>query len=96
MHHCHEPNPKTARGGVVLAYMSMDAVKQWSNTTVGHRGKAYEQFKHDMAERLIDAVEQEFPGFRESLADYYAATPLTYRDYTLTPQGSIYGLAKRR
>ena len=94
MHHCHEPHPKTARGGVVLAYMSMDAVKQWSETTIGRRGKAYEQFKHDMAERLIDAVEQDFPGFRESLADYYAATPLTYRDYTLTPEGSIYGLAK--
>ena len=94
MHHCHEPHPTTAKGGVVLAYMSMDAVKQWSNTTIGCRGEDYEQFKHDMAERLIDAVEQDFPGFRESLADYYAATPLTYRDYTLTPEGSIYGLAK--
>ena len=94
MHHCHEPNPKTAKGGVVLAYMSIDTVKQWSETTIGHRGKDYEQFKHEMAERLIDAVEQDFPGFRESLADYYAATPLTYRDYTLTPEGSIYGLAK--
>jgi all-trans-retinol 13,14-reductase len=94
MHHCHEPNPKTARGGVVLAYMSMDAVKQWSETTIGRRGKEYEQFKHEMAERLIDAVEQDFPSFRESLADYYAATPLTYRDYTLTPNGSIYGLAR--
>ena len=94
MHHCHEPSPKTARGGVVLAYMSMDAVKPWKDTTIGHRGEDYERFKHDMAERLIDAVEQDFPGFRASLADYYAATPLTYRDYTLTPEGSIYGLAK--
>lgn len=94
MHHCHEPNPKTARGGVVLAYMSMDAVKQWGKTTMGCRGEDYERFKHNMAERLIDAVEQDFPGFREALADYYAATPLTYRDYTLTPEGSIYGLAK--
>ena len=94
MHHCHEPNPKTAKGGVVLAYMSIDTVKQWSETTIGRRGKEYEQFKHEMAERLIDAVEQDFPGFRESLANYYAATPLTYRDYTLTPEGSIYGLAK--
>ena len=94
MHHCHEPHPTTARSGVVLAYMSMDAVKRWKDTTIGHRGEDYEQFKHDMAERLIDAVEQDFPGFRASLADYYAATPLTYRDYTLTPAGSIYGLAK--
>ena len=47
MHHCHEPNPKTAKGGVVLAYMSIDTVKQWSETTIGHRGKDYEQFKHE-------------------------------------------------
>ena len=94
MHHCHEPNPTSARGGVVLAYMKMDAVQKWSDTTIGRRGKDYEQFKNDMAERLINVVEQDFPGFRESLADYYAATPLTYRDYTLTPEGSIYGLAK--
>lgn len=94
MHHCHEPHPTTAKGGVVLAYMSMDAMKQWNNTNIGHRGDDYERFKHDMAERLIEAVEQDFPGFRASLADYYAATPLTYRDYTLTPEGSIYGLAK--
>lgn len=94
MHHCHEPNPTTARGGVVLAYMSMDELKQWSHTTVGRRGEEYERFKQQMAERLIDTVEQDFPGFRASLAGYDAATPLSYRDYTLTPEGSIYGLAK--
>ncbi len=94
MHQCHEPNPKTARGGVVLAYMSMDAVKQWDGTTIGRRGKDYGQFKHDMAERLLDALEHDFQGIRASIETYYAATPLTYRDYTLTPEGSIYGLAK--
>ena len=94
MHHCHEPNPKTAHGGVVLAYMSMDELKRWNDTVVGRRGKDYERFKEEMAERLIDVVEKDFPGFRDTLAGYYAATPLSYRDYTLTPEGSIYGLAK--
>lgn len=94
MHHCHEIQPKEAQGGVVLAYMSMDMVQQWSDTMIGRRGDDYECFKREMAERLIDAVEQDFPGFRETIADYYAATPLTYRDYTLTPNGSIYGLER--
>jgi all-trans-retinol 13,14-reductase len=49
MHHCHEPNPKYARGGVVLAYMSMDAVRNWSDTSIGHRGADYERFKAHMA-----------------------------------------------
>ncbi len=94
MHHCHEPNPKYARGGVVLAYMSMDAVRNWSDTSIGHRGDDYERFKAHMAERLLDSVEKDFPGLRDAIEAYYAASPLTYRDYTSTPEGSIYGLEK--
>lgn len=94
MHHCHEPNPKYAQGGVVLAYMSMDAVQNWSDTSIGHRGADYERFKAHMAERLLDSVEKDFPGLRDAVEAYYAASPLTYRDYTSTPEGSIYGLEK--
>lgn len=94
MHHCHEPNPKYARGGVVLAYMSMDAVRNWSDTSIGHRGDDYERFKAHMAERLLDSVEKDIPGLRDAVEAYYAASPLTYRDYTSTPEGSIYGLEK--
>lgn len=94
MHHCYEKNAPFAQGGVVMSYMSMDSLKAWENTTIGRRGADYEQYKHDLAERLLDAVEKDFPNIRECLADYYAATPLTYRDYTLTPDGAIYGFAK--
>ena len=94
MHHCHEKEPKFAKSGVILSYMSMESLDKWKDTKIGHRGVDYECFKQDMAERLLDAVEKDFPGLRDSIADYYAATPLTYRDYTLTPDGSIYGLAK--
>ena len=94
MHHCHEKEPKFAKSGVVLSYMSIDALDKWKDTAIGHRGVDYEHFKQEMAERLLDAVEKDFPGLRDKIADYYAATPLTYRDYTSTPDGSIYGLAK--
>lgn len=94
MNHCHEKSPAFAQSGVILSYMSMDALDKWKDTTIGHRGVDYERFKQEMAERLLDVVEREFPGLRDKIADYHAATPLTYRDYTLTPDGSIYGLAK--
>ena len=94
MHHCHEKNPEFAQSAVILSYMSIDVFDKWKNTKTGHRGVDYERFKHEMAERLLDTVEKEFPGLREKIADYHTATPLTYRDYTLTPDGSIYGLAK--
>ena len=94
MHHCHEKNPTFAKSGVILSYMSIDALTKWKNTKIGHRGVDYEHFKQEMAERLLDTVEKDFPGIRDAIADYYTATPLTYRDYTSTPDGSIYGLAK--
>ena len=94
MHHCHEKDPKFAKSGVILSYMSIDALSQWEDTKIGHRGTDYERFKKEMAQRLLDAVEKDFPGLKDSIADYHAATPLTYRDYTSTPDGSIYGLAK--
>ena len=94
-HHAEaKQSPKFAKSAVILSYMSIDALKQWKDTKIGHRGVDYERFKQEMAKRLLDAVEKDFPGLRDKIADYHAATPLTYRDYTSTPDGSIYGLAK--
>lgn len=94
MHHCYEKDASFAKGGVVMTYMSGKELCQWENTRIGRRGDDYEHLKHELAERVLDALEKDFPGIRETLADYYAATPLTYRDYTLTPEGSMYGLVK--
>ena len=94
MHLCYEPMPKYAKTGVILSYMQMADVEQWKGTRVGHRGADYEAFKQQKAERLIAALEQEFPGLRDNIADYYTSTPLTYQDYTGTEGGSMYGIAK--
>ena len=94
MHLCHEPLPKFAKTGVILSYMQMADVERWKGTRVGRRGDDYEAFKREKAERLITAVEREFPGLRDKLEDYYTSTPLTYQDYTGTEGGSMYGIAK--
>lgn len=94
MHLCHEPQPQFAKTGVILSYMQMADVERWKGTKVGHRGEDYEAFKHEKAERLLDALEREFPGLRDNIADYYTSTPLTYLDYTGTEGGSMYGIAK--
>ena len=94
MHLCHEPQPKFAKTGVILSYMQMADVMKWKGTRVGHRGEDYEAFKREKAERLLDALELEFPGLRSQIADYYTSTPLTYEDYTGTEGGSMYGIAR--
>ena len=94
MHLCHEPQPQFAKTGVIISYMQMADVERWKGTKVGHRGEDYEAFKHEKAERLLAALEHEFPGLRNNIADYYTSTPLTYQDYTGTEGGSMYGIAK--
>ena len=43
---------------------------------------------------MIDFVSQYYPNIRESIKSIYTASPLTYRDYTSTPEGSAYGIVK--
>ena len=74
--------------------MNIDEVRQWSGTHVGHRGESYEQFKRQKAEALIDALEEEVPGLRGQIEQYYTSTPLTYKDYTGVPDGAMYGMFK--
>lgn len=93
MHFCHEPQPRFAQSGVILAYMDMKDVARWKGSSVGHRGEDYEDFKRHKAEALIDRVEKDFPGLKEGILSYYTASPLTYLDYTGTESGSIYGIA---
>lgn len=94
MHFCCEANQKYAKSGVILSYMHMADVEKWADTYIGHRGSDYELFKKEHAERLLDVVEKDFPDIRRHLAHYYTSTPLTYRDYTGTEGGSMYGIAK--
>lgn len=94
MHMCHDANPKFASSGVILSYMNMEDVAQWENTFIGKRGSDYESFKKSKAQTLISAVEKDFPGLRNSIEGIFTATPLTYRDYTGTEDGSMYGVAK--
>lgn len=83
-----------ANGITVLTYMKYSDVKKWENTKVGNRGQEYLDFKHQKAEQLLDLIEIKFPHIRSCIKSYYTSTPLTYRDYTGTVDGSSYGILK--
>ena len=90
----HNATPQWATSAEILAPMRYEDVAQWANTNVQQRGDDYQAFKHERAERLIDAVERHAPGLRQSIECYFTSTPLTYQHYTATPEGSMYGVAK--
>ncbi len=88
-----------AESMTVLAYMRFEEVKKWDKTfnTVSaenNRGEDYDNFKKQKAEKLLDVIEEKFPGLRNSIANYYTSTPLSFRDYIGNHDGSMYGITK--
>jgi len=79
---------------IVIAYMRFDEVQQWGNTTVGKRGSDYEDFKKQKAEIILNILKKRIPNLSECIKNTYSSTPLTYRDYTGTVDGSIYGIIR--
>jgi all-trans-retinol 13,14-reductase len=81
----------------ILTYMHADEVKQWENTKNNaakpkKRTKDYEQFKNQKAHLLLEYVAKRFPEIKEYLLSFQTASPLTFRDYMGSPDGSIYGI----
>jgi len=79
---------------IINTYMKWDDVKKWQHTTVEKRGNEYLEFKHKKAEILLSRVENYLPGIKKAVKAYYTSTPLTYRDYTGSYNGSVYGIQK--
>ncbi len=86
--------PIYADGGVAFCYMSIEQCAKWLGTRVGQRGDDYLAFKVEHAERLIGVLEEHYPELRANIESYYTSTPLTYRDYCGSPDGSMYGIFK--
>ncbi len=79
---------------LVTAPMQFDMVRRWENTTVGRRGKDYEQWKQERTEELLAKVEELHPGFRDAIETVNASSPLTIRDFYGVKEGSICGFSK--
>jgi all-trans-retinol 13,14-reductase len=91
--------PGFAESLSILTYMHYDEVKEWEQThnhsgNKEDRGEAYADFKEDRAQKLLKRVYHRIPELQGNILAMSAATPLTYRDYTATPHGSLYGILK--
>lgn len=78
----------------IITPMPWNQIEKWSDTTLGHRGEEYREFKERKAAECIALAEQFIPNLHSMVENMYTSTPLTYRDYTLTPNGSAYGVRK--
>ena len=78
----------------LLTPVQWQLFEPWTNTTIGKRGQDYKDLKKRLANECIELAEHCMPGLSHMVDECYVSTPLTYRDYTLTPKGSAYGIRK--
>ena len=79
---------------IVNCVMNIETVRQWENTTVGKRGKEYENFKSRCEQQIIKQLEKVFPDIRSCIQSVYSSSPLTIRDYNNQKEGAMYGVKK--
>ena len=79
---------------IINCLMPYSAVSQWENTSVGRRGRDYEQWKQHHIDRIIQRMEQLHPGFTSAVEQVWSSSPLTIRDYYGQPEGALYGVRK--
>ncbi len=70
----------------------VDYLKSWE----GLSKEEYKSKKEEIAQILLERLEEKFPGIRESIEYYEVSTPKTINRYTSNPSGSVYGFAQTR
>lgn len=83
---------KYAKVVKIMFPMDFEEVKKWGNSYLYNRPNDYYEFKEKKAQDTFKIIEKHFPNFINSIEKYYTSTPLTYRDYTGTINGSAYGI----
>ncbi len=88
-----EGNP--GNGFIVIVPASIKEVSPWEKTTRGNRPADYLAFKEEIRERILNRVASFCPDLKGKIRAVDCSTPLTLRDYSGSPFGSMYG-AKHR
>lgn len=78
----------------LLTPMTWDKCVSWEQSSIGHRGRDYLEMKHRLANECIELAENFIPNLKKMVEQIYISTPLTYHDYTGTPEGTAYGIRK--
>jgi len=95
----HQQKQAYAQSISVMTYMDYDQVKRWESSfnTVRNerdRGAEYHQFKDAIVANVLDSLEAYFPDIKEHIQSVHTSSPLSYRDYIGTTDGTMYGFEK--
>lgn len=79
---------------IINSPLKYDMFRPYENSYHGHRPPGYEALKKNCETRLLRCFLRYFPEAEGCIESYFSATPLTIRDFTGSPEGSLYGIVK--
>jgi all-trans-retinol 13,14-reductase len=91
---CDSYPGKSARGYALSAICpcAIHETDRWTHTRSGKRPETYGLFKEKIAETIRGQIEKFCPEIQGDVLPVECATPLTIRDYSASPFGSLYGV----
>ncbi|GCC28487.1 all-trans-retinol 13,14-reductase-like [Chiloscyllium punctatum] len=76
---------------VIVTLAQYEWFEEWKDERVKKRGEDYENFKMDIARRLLDRVTEYFPQLKDRIEYIRVGTPLSHEFYIASSHGEIYG-----
>ncbi|MFH2046192.1 MAG: NAD(P)-binding protein [Pseudomonadota bacterium] len=70
-------------------------VRDWKDSKLGKRPKAYQEYKKDRIENIMKRIFMVYPEYKDSFKVLDAASMLTFKDYLNSPDGSAYGIKQK-
>ncbi len=83
---------KKKQGLIAICPMSGGQTKPFIDPDSGGRSADYKFLKEEITEKIMRSIKRSFPEMAKKITDVISATPLTLRDYTNSPFGSLYGV----
>ena len=84
----------SARAIDLLSPMAASSMAEWEDTSIGRRGQKYLALKESKASECIALAATRLSGLEEAVDKVFTSSPLTWRDYTASAEGSAYGIMK--
>ncbi|MEH0152545.1 NAD(P)/FAD-dependent oxidoreductase [Limibacter armeniacum] len=76
----------------IITISDYEYFKEWENQPWKKRGEAYEHFKEQLSQKLLEALYEKLPQLRGKVDYYELSTPLSTAHFMNYTKGEIYGL----
>lgn len=78
----------------LITPIAWERVSQWDGTSSGQRNEGYRHYKEKMTQQCLDLAGLAIPNIQQAVEQCWSSTPLTWKSYLNSYQGSSYGIMK--